>query len=301
MNLMTVGNRLRLLGLARHTSRAGLWTSLLFAGLALGLVLVITRQDAAETSYAHMVRSNAAPSTLTERYLDTARQFANGTGLRFAEMEYQLPQHWQAMLLWVALWTAAGCVVLSRMPLAWIRPGTSLLQGEQRSQLRALTSQTLAHLPLCSWRAGVTAVLLGLALGIMSEIISVVQFAIAWHAFESSGGRGPMPPYPSNWVGLLTPIDAVLLALVAFMLPLAATGLPLRARVREVAQEAGTWCQQCGYPSAQPAATCSECGFIAARPIKPPRQVTLSTRTLIACACVLAIVFLFAPIVLQHI
>ncbi len=298
---MAIWQRVQSLSPARHASRAALYSCLLFTGLTLGFALVIVRQDTAEASYAHLVRSNAAPSTLTEHYVDAARQFANGTGLRFAEMEYQLPQRWEAMLLWVALWTAAGCVVLSRMPLAWIRPGTSLLQGEQRSQLRALTSQTLAHLPLCSWRAGATAVLLGLALGIMSEIISVVQFGIAWHAFESSGGRGPMPPYPSNWIGLLTPIDTVLIALVAFTLPLAATSLPLRARVREAAQETGSWCQRCGYPSAQPAAKCSECGFIAATPNKPPRQLTLSSRTLIACACVLAIIFVFAPIVLQHI
>ncbi|MFN9980736.1 MAG: hypothetical protein ACK53Y_12500 [bacterium] len=88
-----------------------------------------------------------------------------------------------------------------------------------------------------------------------------------------------MPPYPSNWIGLLTPIDAVLIALVAFTLPLAATGLQLRARVREAAQETGSWCQRCGYPSAQPAATCSECGIAPTSAYKPRVRVSLSILT----------------------
>ena len=182
-----------------------------------------------------------------------------------------VPLSWDTMLLWVVGWSVAGFCVLILLPLRFVRRGSGQLHGNQRAQMVSWLRATTAGQPVWNVRHVAVMLVAGLSVAIASEIISVQRVAFSWRAFAAANGVGQVHE-PTNWIGLLTPIDAAIVALLAMLLPTLLVLPALRRAARQRAAQEDGWCLRCGYTLASKSAAtmkCSECGTDRDQPERP--------------------------------
>ena len=267
----------------RLARRVGLCAFYLYVGLLLGFILVIARSEIAGHAVTIAALRSDQPFSPFDRYLASNYQYAGQAGLRFAEMEWLAypiyeggpstwferrisewgkPQAWDAILFWVAGWSTVGMLILAWLPVGLIRRNSGQLQGTQRAQMVAWLHATLTAQPMWSLRHAALLLVIGLTVAVASEFISIQRTAYSWRAFQAANGVGQIHE-PSNWLGLLTPIDAAIVALLAMALPTLLVLPALRHAARQRAILDDGWCLHCGYSLASndaATAKCSECG-----------------------------------------
>ncbi len=274
---------------ARRAVYCGLW---LYLGILLGFVLVVGRSEVASKLGVTRLERLVLQRDTSTRYWYQSYQYSNWTGLRFAEMEWWgypivedgpmswlerplvqwgTPQGWQPMLVWVAGWSVAGILVLILLPMPLARRNFGQLQGNQRARMVSWLRATITAQRVWNVRHIALLLVAGLSVAIASEIISIRRAAFSWWAF--SGGKGRLQVHePTNWIGLLTPIDATIVALLAMLLPTLLVLPALRRAARQRAAQEDGWCLRCGYTLASKSAAtmkCSECGTDRDQPERP--------------------------------